>query len=87
MFIGFLTSLDNAYNHEKCVSLINQKRETQPTLINSNNYTTIHLMAKSINRCVGSCNILNDRFDKVCVPNKTKDLYLSAFNMITRINE
>ena len=31
--------------------------------------------------------MINDRFDKVCVPNKTKDLYLSAFNMITRINE
>ena len=25
--------------------------------------------------------------DKVCVPNKTEDLYLSVFNMITGINE
>ena len=25
--------------------------------------------------------------DKVCVPNKTEDLYLNVFNMITGINE
>ena len=35
MFIGFLTSLCNAHNQTKCVSLIIQKCETQPTLINS----------------------------------------------------
>ena len=44
-------------------------------------------MVESINRCVGNCNTLNNIFNKVCVPNKTKDLYLSAFNMITGINE
>ena len=29
---------------------------------------------------------LNDLSIKVCVPNKTEDLYLSVFNMITGIN-
>ena len=38
-------------------------------------------------RCVGSCNSLNDLSNKVCVPNKTEDLNLSMFNMITGINE
>ena len=38
-------------------------------------------------RCVGSCNILNDLSNKVYVPNKTEDLNLSMFNMITGINE
>ena len=38
-------------------------------------------------RCVGSCNSLNDLSNKVCVPNKTEDLNLSVFNMITGINE
>ena len=34
-------------------------------------------------RCVGSYNTLHDLSDKVCVPNKTEDLNLSFFNMIT----
>ena len=44
-------------------------------------------MAVKFDRCVGSCNTLNDLSNKVCVPNKTEDLNLSVFNMITGINE
>ena len=43
--------------------------------------------AIKLDRCVGSCNTLNDLFNKVCVPNKTEDLNLQMFNMITEINE
>ena len=43
--------------------------------------------AVNLGRCVGSCNTLNDLSDKVCVPNKTKDLNWSMFNMSTEINE
>ena len=34
MFIVLLTSIVNASNHAKCVSLSNQKCKIQPTLIN-----------------------------------------------------
>ena len=34
MFIVLLTGLFNGYNHTKCVLLINQKCQIQPTLIN-----------------------------------------------------
>ena len=40
-----------------------------------------------LDRCVGSCNTLNDLSNKVCVPNKTEDLNLSVFSMITGIKE
>ena len=43
--------------------------------------------AVKLDRCVGSCSTLNDLSNKVCVPNKTEDLNLSVFNMITGINE
>ena len=43
-------------------------------------------MVKS-DRCVGSCNTLNDLSNKVYIPNKREDLNLSVFNMITCINE
>ena len=36
---------------------------------------------------MGSCNTLNDLSDKVCALNKTEDLILSVFNMITGISE
>ena len=43
------------------------------------NFTTIHLLEL--------CNTLNDLSNKLYVPNKTEDLSLSVFSMITGINE
>ena len=81
MFIVLLIILVNASSHTKCASLSNQKFEIQSTLINlhPNEYNQqLHYYPFSVklDRCVGSC-----------VPNKTKDLNLSMFNMITGINE
>ena len=44
------------------------------------NFTTIHLQLNQVDE-------LNDLSNKVCIPNKTEDLNLSVFNMITGINE
>ena len=70
----------------------NQKCMTQPTLINlhPNEYNQefhYYPFAVKLDRCAGSCNTLNDSSNKVCVPNKTEELNLSAFNIITGINE
>ena len=91
MFIGLLIGLVNASNHTKYASLSNQKCMTQPTLINLhfNEYSQeIHYypFAVKLDRCVGSCNTLNDLYNTVFVPNKTEDLNLSLFNTITGIN-
>ena len=40
-----------------------------------------------LDRYIGSCNTLNDLSNKACVPNKTEDLNLNWFNMITGMNE
>ena len=92
IFIVLLTSLVNASNHTKCVSLSNQKYETQPTLINlhPNEYSQeLHCypFAVKLDRCVGGCNTLNDLSNKVCVQNEKKDLNIHVFNVITGINE
>ena len=50
------------------------------------NFTTYPFAVK-LDRCVVSCNTLNDLSNKVCVPNKKEDLNLSMFNMITGINK
>ena len=72
--------------------LSNQKYEIQPTLINlhPNEYSQelrYSPFAVKLDKCVGSCNTLNDSSNKVCVPNKTEDLNIPVFNTITRKNE
>ena len=92
IFIGLLTGLVNGSNHTKCVSLSNQKCKIQPTLINlhPNEYSQefrCYPFVVKLDRCVGSCNTLNDLSNKLCIQNKTEDLNLSVFNTITVINE
>ena len=92
IFIVLLNNTVNGSNHRKCVSLSNKKCQIKNTLINlhPNEYSQefhYYPSAVKLSRCAGSCNTLNDLCNKVCVPNKTEDLNLSMFNMITGINE
>ena len=34
-----------------------------------------------------SCNTLHNLASRICLPNKTEDVNLNIFNMITKINE
>ena len=77
MFVVLLSSIGNASNHTKCVSLSNQKCKIQPALINwhSNKYSQefdCYPFSVKLDRCVGSCNTLNDLSNKACIPNKTE---------------
>ena len=92
MIFVLLSNIVNGSSHTKCVLLSNQKCMIQPTLINlhPNEYSQefhYYPFAVKLDRCVGSCNTLNDLSNKVCVPNKTEDLNLSVFDMITGTNE
>ena len=92
MFIRLLTRLVNSFNHTKCISLSNQKFESQPTLIilHPNEYSQeLHYYSFQVklDRCVESRNTLNDSSNKAFVPNKKEDLNISVFNMITGIDE
>ena len=77
MFIRLLISIINASNHRKCVLLGNEYSQE----------FCYYPFAFKLDRCVGSCNTLKDLSNKVCVLNKTEDLNLSLFNMITGMNE
>ena len=72
IFIGLVTGI----NYTKFVSLSNQKCMIQTTLINlhPNEYSQefqYYPFSIKLDRCVGSCNTLNDLSNKVRVPNKT----------------
>ena len=91
-WVCVLTSIVSASNHTKCMSLSNRKCMNQPTLINlhPNEYgQELHQypFVVNLNRCAGSCNILEDLSNKVFVPNKTDDLNLSVFNIISGTNQ
>ena len=65
MFIVSLTDKVNASNHSKSIPLRNQKYKVQPTLNNLNprKYSQeVHYysFAVKLDRCVESCNTLND---------------------------
>ena len=90
MFIVLLISLVNASSHAKFVSLSDQKCEIQPTFINLNpdKYSQewhYYPLAVKLDKSVGNCNTLIDLSSKVWVPNKTEDLNIHVFNMITEI--
>ena len=91
MLFVLLTNIVNISNHTQYVPLSNKKCETRPTLNNlhPNEYRQVfqyYPFAVKLDRCVGSCNTLNDLSNKVCVPNTSKYLNLRVFNRITGIN-
>ena len=91
IFIGLLTGIFSTSVHTICVSLSDQKCEIQPNLINlhPNEYNQeLHYYPFSVklDKCAGSCNTLNDLSNRIYVPNKTEDLNIHVFNMITRKN-
>ena len=92
LFIVLSAGIFNTSNHTKCVSISNQKYEIQPTLINlhPNEYSQelqYYSFEVKLDKCVGSCNTLNDLSNNVCVLSKTEGSKIHAFNMITRKNE
>ena len=74
IFIVLLSNMFDGFNHTKCVSLSNQKCQIQPAFINwhPNEYIKkLHYypFAVKLEKCVGSCNNVNDLSNKVWVPN------------------
>ena len=87
IFIGLLTGLVNESNHTTCVPLNVHNHTTHPTIINLYLHQCtqgLHYYPFVVNldRYVGSCNTLNNLFDKGSFPNKTKDLNMSVFKVV-----
>ena len=90
MFIVLLSNIVNGSTHTKCVLLSKQKCMIQPILnnIHPNEYNQelyYYPFAVKLDKSVGSR--LKHYSNKLCVPNKTEDLNITMFNMITGINE
>ena len=42
---------------------------------------------KHFKKCSGSCNIINDPYAKLCVPDVVKDINIKTFNVMSRTTE
>ena len=87
ILVVLLTSIVNASNYAKWISLTNRKCETQPTLVNlyPNKYSIeLHYypFAVNLDKCVENSDTLNDLLNKVGVWNKTEDLNIHFLNII-----
>ena len=66
----------------------NQECKVRPEIINVNsNEPVFYPFSIKTNKCVGSCNNINDPPAKICVPDVTKDLNVKVFNLMSRTNE
>ena len=66
----------------------NQECKVRPQIINVNRGETLFFPFNiKTSKCSGSCNIINNPYAKLCVPNVAKDLNVKVFDLMSRINE
>ena len=75
-------------NSLESVSVNNQnfKRRSEIINVNSNEHL-YHPYSITINKCKGSCNIINDPYAKLCVPDIIRNMNIKVFNLMSRTNE
>ena len=75
-------------NSLKCYSLDNQECKIRPEIIIVNNKEPIFYHNKiKVNRCVGSCNTIDDPYGKTCLANDTENIGLKVFNLLSQNND
>ena len=53
----------------------------------NNNEPLFYSYSIKINKCIGSCNNINDSYAKLCVANVVKNINVKVFNLMSRANE
>ena len=75
-------------NPLKCVSMNNQKYKMRTkTLDINNNEPSFYRYSIEVNKCIGSCNNINDPYSKLCVPDVVKNINVKVLNLMSRTNE
>ena len=72
------------------VSVVNQKCMPRPKILDVNEgvgEALFYLYNVLVNKCSGSCNMLDDPMAKMCVPNIVKRVNMKVYNFLMRLNE
>ena len=72
----------------RCISMTNKECKVRPEIINVNSDEPVfYPFSIKTSKCGGSCNNINDPYEKMCVPDVAKNLNVKVFNLISRTNE
>ena len=74
----------------ECVSVTNQKCMPRPKILDVNEGVGEALFYSYnvlVNKCSGSCDMLDNPMAKLCVPNIIKRINMKAYNFLMRLNE
>ena len=72
----------------ECVSVINEKCMPRPKIINLNaDEPVFYPLSIKVNESGGDCNNINDSMAKLCVSDIVRDMNITVFNLLARINE
>ena len=75
-------------NSLECVSMINEECKIRTEIINLNtNETMCYPYSIHINKCKGSCNIINDPYAKICVPDEIKNTSVKVLDLMSMTTE
>ena len=77
-------------NSLECLSVINQKCMSRPKILNVNEgigEALFYPYNVLVNKCSGSCDILDNPMSKICVPNIIKNVNIKVYNLLMRLNE
>ena len=90
--ISLLISLFNIIKIKalECVSVVNQKCMPRPKILDVNEgigEVLFYPYNVLVNKCSGSCNMLEDPMAKLCVPNVIKRVNMQVYNFLMRLNE
>ena len=74
----------------QCVSVVNQKCMPRPKIIEVNEVigeALFYAYNVLVNKCSGSCNMLDDPMARLCVPNIIKTVNWKVYNFLMRLDE
>ena len=84
-FFGIITFNCNVL---KCVSMNNHEFKVRPKIININsNEPLFYRYSINVNKCIGSCNNINDPYAKLYVLDIIKNINVKVFNLMSRTNK
>ena len=75
-------------NSLKCISMKNEEWKVRPQIFNVNSEEPLFFpFSIKTSKCSGSCNNINNTYEKLCVPDVVENLEVRGFNLILRTNE
>ena len=77
--------LISTVSSSKCISLKNQECNVSKVIVDKQ-YMAYPYKIR-VNRCVGSCNDINNPHSKVCIPDITKNVTVKMFDLIKLTNK